>query len=469
MRSAIETAEAVRRGEMKATEAVEQSLFQIERHEPAVNAFALLDRDGAMIAAKAIDEARARGESLPPLAGVVIGVKDSDPVRGLPCRHGSLFTEGALPEPADSVQVARLRAAGAIIIGKLTMAEFGMDGATSTLLNGITRNPWDLSRTPGGSSGGSAAAVAAAMMPMSVGGDSLGSLRGPAGFTGLVGLKPSLGRVPRPDAFIDTGSNGALTVTVADTARYLDVVSGPDDHDRMSLPKSDVVYETAIESLPVKGLRIGYSADLGFAPVTDEVRGMCLTAVRDLAREAGLILATEEFTCVNAYSPWLAIASRGLRRRFEFRGWLPDQIDRISTGPLYFMNKYPSLSLEEEYAHQGLFRTLVRQMADFYAEHDVLITPTTCCGATSAEGPVPDEIEGRDARDTNAEPYAAVASICWNPSVSIPVGVTRGGLPIGMTLNGRRHRDDVVLRLARIWEQSRPWPRHAPGYAEPTQ
>jgi aspartyl-tRNA(Asn)/glutamyl-tRNA(Gln) amidotransferase subunit A len=206
-----------------------------------------------------------------------------------------------------------------------------------------------------------------------------------------------------------------------------------------------------------------YSADLGFAPATDEVREICGEAVRALAKAAGMSLH-EGWTCANAYMPWNALAARTLGARFELAGFLPDHADRISPGPRAFIERFRAMPPKQEIAYLEILRTLERQTAELFGDYDVLITPTACCEAYAAEGPLPEVIEGRDASETNAEPYTTIGSICWNPSISVPAGLSRSGLPIGLVINGPRHRDDVVLRLARIWEQTRPWPRTAPGW-----
>ena len=464
MRSAVEVADAVRAGALSARETTVAALAAIEARDGAVNAFVHLEPEAALSAAADIDAAVARGDDPGPLAGVPIGVKDNDWVRGMPTRQGSLLLSGAAPETIDSAHIARLRQAGAVILGKVAMSEFGLDGVTHTLAHGTTRNPWNLGRTPSGSSGGSSAAVAAGMVPLATGSDGLGSIRCPAGFTGLVGLKPSLGRIPRLDGFRETSSPGALTTTVADTARYLDVVSGPSDLDRASLPRPDIRYEQAIEGLDVRGLRAVFSADLGFAPVTDEMAAICEQAAKELCATAGLRLEPRGFSCINPYVAWNALAARTLRAQFQVAGYLPGHADRISPGPRAFIEAMGDMTGAEELAHQATLKQLEREIAAFFADADILITPTACCEAYAAEGPLPTVIEGRDASHTNAEPYTAIGSICWNPSISVPAGVSRAGLPVGLLLTGPRHRDEVVLRIARLWEQAHPWTRTAPGY-----
>src|SRR5205823_11644205 len=227
----------------------------------------------------AVDAAIARGDDPGPLAGVPFGVKDLEDCAGLPTSHGSLLYKGRPPVAADSIHVGRLRAAGAVPVGKTAAPEFGAIAYTSTPAWGTTRNPWNLERTPGGSSGGSAAAVAAGLVPFCTASDGGGSTRIPASFTGLFGMKPSYGRIPHPRAALSqTTCVGALTTTVADAARHLDVAAGPDDRDRASLPPPTVSYERAAEELDVGGLRALWSPDMGYAVVVPEIEGLARSA-----------------------------------------------------------------------------------------------------------------------------------------------------------------------------------------------
>src|SRR5438094_2386855 len=220
MRTVIETAEAVRAGEMKAVEVLDECLAAIDAHNAPLNAFVHLDPDLAHRAAEAVDEAVARGDDPGPLAGVPFGVKDLEHCEGMPTTFGSVPFADRGPEPRDDLNVARLRAAGAVPVGKTAAPEFGTLNFTKTKVSGVTRNPWDVSRTPGGSSGGSAAAVAAGIVPFATASDGGGSTRIPAAFSGLVGHKPSHGRIPQPAPMGNqTGVRGALTTTVADSAR----------------------------------------------------------------------------------------------------------------------------------------------------------------------------------------------------------------------------------------------------------
>src|SRR5688572_2465044 len=244
MRPVIDMAEAVRTGEVSAASVVEEALDRIASRDGELNAFLFVDADGARSAAAAVDEAVAAGRDPGPLAGVPFGVKDLQDCRGMPTTHGSMMFKDRPPATSDSIQVARLRAAGAIPIGKTTASEFGAYAFTNTLAWGVTRNPWDVTKTPGGSSGGSAAAVAAGMVPFCTASDGGGSIRIPGAFTGLPGFKPSFGRIPNHTRRGSlTGVWGSMTRTVADAARILDVSSGPDERDRSSLPAPGVSYE----------------------------------------------------------------------------------------------------------------------------------------------------------------------------------------------------------------------------------
>jgi len=458
----IAIAQSIRGGSCSAVEVVSTALDRIAQQDSLLRAFVSLDPESSRDAARRIDEIIARGDDPGPLAGVPVGIKDNEACAGFPTRHGSLIHSDAGRETRDSEHVRRLRSAGAVFVGKVATAEFGLDGVTHTLAHGTTRNPWRLSRTPGGSSGGSAAAVAAGLVPLCTGSDALGSIRVPAGFTGLVGMKPSHGRIPRAHGFRDTASLGALTSTVLDTARYLDVVSGPHNGDRMSLPRAGVSYENLTESLDIQGLRVAWSSDLGFAPVEPQVLTICQHAYRRIVDAARLRIIDDEFTFTNVYCEWNALAAIELIGELERAAILPDHLELISPGPRSFIESAQRLTLCELSVYRERIRRLEAEVATFFETADLLITPASCCTAYPAEGPMPTVIAGRDASRTHAEPFTAIGSICWNPSISVPAGLTREGMPVGLLVTGPRHRDDVVLRLARIWEQESPWPRTAP-------
>jgi aspartyl-tRNA(Asn)/glutamyl-tRNA(Gln) amidotransferase subunit A len=463
--SAVEIAEAVRRGERRAVEVLEDALAAIDAGNERLGAFVHVDEGLARAAAEAVDAAVAAGRDPGLFAGVPIGVKDLEDCAGMPTTHGSLAFAGRGPVAEDSIHVARLRAEGAVPVGKTAAPEFGTLNFTRSKVFGVARNPWDTDRTPGGSSGGSAAAVAAGLVPAATASDGGGSTRIPASFCGLVGFKPSQGRIPHPGApGSETSVYGLLTTTVADSARHLDVTAGPDDRDRFSLPASGVDYETAIESLPVRGLRARWSPDMGFARCDPEVRSITETAARELAEAAGLVLDDEPIELTDPVRTWLGAGSLDLWLSLEPGMWpgVADELTRYSRSVLTQTEHYPVPRVAEAARRR---EQLVLDAARLFGEVDVVITPATAVPAFGAEGPPPDVIDGEPARPlgASATPFTMLANLCWNPAVSVPAGTTAGGLPVGLQLVAARHRDEVPLRLARIWEQTRPWPRRAGG------
>jgi aspartyl-tRNA(Asn)/glutamyl-tRNA(Gln) amidotransferase subunit A len=457
MRTMIESAEAVRRGGIKAVALVEESLAAVAARNPALNAFIMMRSEQALAEAADIDRRIGRGEDPGPLAGVPFGVKDIEDLAGLPTTQGSLLLRDAPPATRDSGHVARLRAAGAIPIGKTNICEFGIDSSTYNRLWGTTRNPWNVDLTPGGSSGGSSAAVAGGMVPFATATDGSGSTRCPAAFTGLIGLKPSHGRIAKDDGFANWAVHGALTRTVADTARYLDVAAGPDDRDRQSLPPAGVVYEHVIETLDVAGLQAVWSGDLGYAVVEPEVLQIARRGAETLIAAAGLVECTMDFRPTNTVVPLGIINLMRSREDMTASGVLPGRFDDLGLQLQYWLRKAEHLTAAEVAESWGKVRTLQAEMAEFFRHADLLLTPATACVAYPAAALIPEIIDGRDASQSMAEPFGLIANICWNPSISIPVGVTRAGLPVGLQVIGRRHRDDVMLRLARILEQAQPW------------
>jgi aspartyl-tRNA(Asn)/glutamyl-tRNA(Gln) amidotransferase subunit A len=453
--TAIEIAESVRAGERKAVEVLDACLADVAAGNDALNAFVHLDEARARAAAEAVDAVVASGRDPGPFAGVPIGIKDLEDCEGMPTSHGSLVYKARGPVAADSAHVARLRSAGAVPIGKTAAPEFGTLNFTKTKAWGVTRNPWNPERTPGGSSGGTAAAVAAGLIPCGTASDGGGSTRIPAAFSGLVGMKPSHGRIPHPGpSGSQTSVFGMLTTTVADSARHLDVTAGPDDTDRLSLPAAGVVYEDAIESLPVEGLRARWSVDLGFvAEVDPEVAEIAEAAARSLVAAAALQVDDDPVHLSDPVRAWLGMGAMDLWFDIEEDMWpgIADDLTRYSRDVLERTRDYPV----SKFARAVRAREqLTLDAAALFTEVDVLLTPTTAVPAFAAEGPPPG--------GAMATPFTMLANLCWNPSISVPAGLTSDGLPVGLQITAPRHRDELPLRLARIWEQTSPWPRHAP-------
>jgi aspartyl-tRNA(Asn)/glutamyl-tRNA(Gln) amidotransferase subunit A len=462
MRTVIEIADAVRRGHLTATEVLEECLAAIERTNPELNAFVVVDPDLARAAAGAVDDQVKAGRDPGLLAGVPFGVKDLEDCAGLPTSKGSLLWKGRPPVAADSIQVARLRAAGAVPVGKTAAPEFGTVHFTSTRAWGTTRNPWDPARTSGGSSGGSAAAVAAGMVPFCTASDGGGSTRIPAAFSGLVGFKASFGRIPDvPLKDSMTAVAGCLTTTVADAARHLDVAAGPDDRDRTSLPAPKVRYERAIDGLFVDGLRAAWSPDLGFAVVDPEIQGLAEAAAMALIDTADLDLIERPVRLTDPVRTWLTSGTLDLWQNLEPGMWpeRADEFNGITRAMLQRSEDATAPSIARNMAHRD---RLQADVAEVFAHVDVLLTPTTAVPAFAAAGPIPTAINGQEVAPGMTVPFTMLANLCWNPAISVPAGLTSGGLPAGLQIIGRRHHDEVVLRLARIFEGARPWPRHAP-------
>jgi aspartyl-tRNA(Asn)/glutamyl-tRNA(Gln) amidotransferase subunit A len=465
MKTVIDIATAVAAGRLTALAVVDECLQAIERKNELVNAFVYLDAVGARRQAEDIDSRVARGDEPGALAGVAFGVKDiRESCAGMPRKQGSIFHQNDPPETRDSVFIARLRAAGAIPLGKVATAEFGMDGVTHTLAHGTTRNPWNLTRTPGGSSGGSAAAVAGGLAPFCTAGDAGGSTRSPAGYTGTVGLKPSLGRIPRMDGFSDRSCPGVITTTVADTARILDVVAGPDDGDRMTLPAPSESFEDLMETLEVRGLRAVWSEDLGFAPVEPQIAALTRAAAFRLADAAGLRMLDRPVRFTNVYMAANMHMTRRFADELTQRGILPGQKHLLSPGPRYFLDKSQEFSESDVFEALQLEKKLEQEIAAFFRDADVLLTPCHSTPAFAAEGPLPERIAGKDASQTHGDAFPMLANIGWNPSISVPAGLTSDQMPAGLLITVRRHRDDIALRLARILEIAAPWPRHPQGW-----
>ena len=459
--TAIEIAESVRAGERKAVEVLDECLAAVAAGNDALNAFVHLDEGLARAAAEAVDEAVARGDDPGPFAGVPFGVKDLEDCAGMPTSHGSLVYKGRGPVAADSIHVARLRAAGAVPVGKTAAPEFGTLNFTKTKAWGITRNPWDPSRTPGGSSGGIAAAVAAGLVPVATASDGGGSTRIPAAFSGLVGHKPSHGRIPHPGpSGSQTAVHGLLTTTVADSARHLDVTAGPHDDDRLSLPAPTSATRTLIESLAVAGLRARWSLDLGFVEEsTPRWPRWPRRPRRALVAAAGLELDDEAVALTDPVRTWLSGGALDL--------WFCDRGGHVAR-----RGRRPHALLAADVARPDARTTRCRstparserrEQLDARRRRASSTRSTSCsrppprCPRSPPRARRPGGADGHavhDARQPLLEPGDLGAR---RPHERRPA--------VGLQITVPRHRDELALRLARIFEQSDPWPRHAPSAA----
>jgi aspartyl-tRNA(Asn)/glutamyl-tRNA(Gln) amidotransferase subunit A len=463
--SVIAMAELVRSGEVAARDLVQSCLDRIAALDPAINAFVCVDADGALAAADRVDAALRAGDALGGLAGVPFGVKDLEDCAGLPTTRGSRWYAGGPPATRDDLHVARFRAAGAIPIGKTTAPEFGAFGYTASPLLGVTRNPWNLARTPGGSSGGTAAAVTAGAIPFGTASDGGGSIRGPGSSCGLPGLKPTYGRVPTfgVTRHAQNAVNFALATTVSDTALLFDVAVGPDPRDRTSLPHPGIGYVDAIERLDVSGLRATWSADLGFVVVDPEVAAITARAAASLIeaaelRPSGVDVQLDDFIRVYAF---METADRFVDLP---DGW-EDRLDELDPLVVDGWRRSMTVSVPSFSRVERERRRLELRIAELFGHTDVLLTPTNACPPFAAEGPMPTEIGGRRCHGGHAALLTMLANVVNLPSITLPAGLTADGLPIGLMVTAARHREDVCLRLARIWEQYAPWPRHAPTRA----
>jgi aspartyl-tRNA(Asn)/glutamyl-tRNA(Gln) amidotransferase subunit A len=390
-------------------------------------------------------------------------VKELEPVAGMPWSECSpLFADRVADH--DSVQVQRLKAAGAIVVGKTNAPEFGAPAFTRNRLHGVTRSPWHLDLTPGGSSGGSSAALAGRVLPLVTAGDGGGSIRIPASFTGCFGLKTSFGRVPREQLhhwdYGVTAVYGPLTRTVEDAALVLDQVVGASELDPTSLPHPGFSYLDRVRGAAPRALRIAFSPDLGYAVVQSDVAAAVEEAV-------GVFAALGHRVEPIAGGPPEAGRAWGLLGAFL----LASQLDTHLAGREHLLGRGLLAGIElarreMTAAHFGQLAerraAIVRWCAAIFERYDLLVTPTVPFDPYPAPGPYPQETEGRPQPWSNVGSFTIPFNLSWHPAATVRVGLSRRGLPMGMQIVGPRHRDDLVLQAARAFERERPWHPHWP-------
>ena len=454
--SAVELAALMRSRRVSPVEVMKLTLARIERINPTLNAFVTMQAEEAMCSAAKAEDALMRGESVGPLFGVPLHVKDNLFVAGSRTTFGSKLMERNVTSD-DCPAVERLRKAGMIIIGRTNTPEYGWKGVTDNRVFGITRNPWNTALTPGGSSGGASAAVAAGLGPIGLGTDGGGSLRIPASFCGVFGFKASFGRIPN---WPGSGGAmlrhiGAITRTVGDMAAALDVLAGPDSRDLLSLPATGECY-VANHECGIRGKRIAYSPNLGYARVEPEVAAIGQRAAERFA-EAGAIVETVQLDWRDPYDAWsvffFGTVAASLEKKLPTEGEL---LDPGLRGVVEQGLKLRGVDFANALAARHDFWESVRRV---YERFELLLCPTL---------PVPPFAVGQDDADPLDGETEKLGSLQWTrftypfnltgqPAASVPAGWTKSGLPVGLQIIGNRFDDLLVLQAARAWERVQPW------------
>jgi amidase len=450
--TAVEMARRIRAKELSAREVMRAHLDQIERVNPSVNAIVTLAAEPAMARAAAADEQLARGEAIGPLHGLPIAHKDLQPTKGMRTTFGSPIFRDHVPDE-DSLLVERVRGAGAIAVGKTNTPEFGAGSQTFNPVFGSTLNPYDRTKTCGGSSGGAAVALACGMLPIADGSDMGGSLRNPASFCGVVGLRPSPGRVPifpASAAWSTLSVDGPMARTVADVALFLSAIAGPDPRSPIALSEPGARFASDL-GRDFRGVRVAWWTDLGGLPVDPRVRE-CVDAQRRVFESLGCRVEAVEpdftgfdevFKTLRAMAFLTGVAERVGPHRDRVKDTVRWEIDRGER------------LTPHEMARAELTRTaLYHRMRQFMTAYEFFVLPVAQVPPFDVEQPYVEEIAG-----VRMETYIDWMKSCYfistvgNPAISVPCGFTAEGLPVGLQIVGRHQDDWGVLQMAHAFEQ----------------
>ena len=461
--SALDLARLIRDKEVSPAEVMTAVLARIDALNPALNAYCTVAAEEASDLATAAEIGVLTGEELGLLHGVPVSVKDLVFTRRMRTTAGSRLLADHVPEE-DAVAVERLRGAGAIIVGKTNTPEFGHKGVTDNPLFGATRNPWNPALTAGGSSGGAGAAVAAGLAPLALGTDGGGSIRIPASFCGIYGLKPSFGRVPSGPGlpgWETLAHTGPMTRTVRDAALMLDALAGPDDRDRHSLPADGGASYLEACDAGIAGLSVAWSADLGHGRVDPEVADLCAEAAvrfESLGCHVEVVMPTwddpEEIFRILASAEAFAAHRDRLAESEPLLD--PSFVELLRMGERITAEQYLRAVLRR--------RELWTEVHRFLARFDLLITPTLAVAAFPLDAPPIREIAGQPVSPLGWTPFTFPFNLTGQPAASVPAGFTAAGLPVGLQIVGRRHADRTVLAASAAFEAEAPWrERRPPG------
>lgn len=457
--SATQLAERLRTGDLSAVDVLTAHLGRIEAENPRLNAIVTLCPDRALDAARAADRRRAAGEILGPLHGLPIAYKDLVLTRGVRTTLGSTLLRDFVPENDDLI-VERLTAAGAILVGKTNTPEFGAGSQTFNEVFGATRNPWDVSKTCGGSSGGAAVAVASGMLPIADGSDMGGSLRNPASFCGVVGMRTSPGRVPihpARDAWSTLSVLGPMARSAQDAALLLSAMAGPDPHSPIALPEPGESFARPL-GRDFRGVRIAWSEDLGGLPLDQRVRSTG-AAGRRIFENLGCLIDEGEPDLRDADAVFKTL--RAMAFVSGLAGLDEQSLSRVKDTVRWNYEQGVALRAADLVRAQGMHGQIYLRMQEFLRQREFLVAPVSQVPPFDIETPYPTEIDG-----VAMETYIDWMKSCYfitvtgHPAASVPCGFTEDGLPVGLQIIGH-HRDDFgVLQLAHAFEQARgPLPR----------
>jgi aspartyl-tRNA(Asn)/glutamyl-tRNA(Gln) amidotransferase subunit A len=445
--------------ELSPVEVVESTLRRIETVDPLLGAFVTVCADRALEEAHRAERQFATSPetaSMQPLLGVPLSIKDMVATKGIRTTMGSLTRKDWIPD-FDPPVVERIKQSGAVLLGKTNTSEYGWKGDSGNRIVGPTRNPWSRERTAGGSSGGAAAALAAGLGPLALGADGAGSVRIPASFCGVVGLKPSFGLIPwYPSSGVPLfAHHGVLSRTVSDAATFLDVLAGPDPRDPLSISERPDVFSSAIDSIDLRGLKIGWSPRLKDASVEPEVAELVASAV-SVFTELGCTVEEVEPDFDDPYPILDVIWSVGHATRH--RHDLEEVRDLLDPGLLPVIEAGLERSGVDVGAAMFARSEYIENMRQFMASYDILLTPTVPIEAFSAGADQPGSVAGRTTEYLSWTPFTYPFNITGQPAVSVPCGCTLAGLPVGLQIVGQWRDDAQVLKVAAAFEVARPWP-----------
>ncbi len=460
---ATELAQAIRTGQVSSVEVTQHFYQRIERLDPQLNSYLTLCKDQAMADAHAADDAVARGWALGPLHGIPISIKDLELSKGIPSTMGSALFRDRIPD-MDSIVVERVKASGAVVLGKTNTPEFGQSGTTENELGEPCRNPWNTARTPGGSSGGAGAALAAGLCTIATGSDGGGSIRIPASFCGVFGIKPTQHRVPRYGGYGRPAANhfsqsGPMSRTVADTALLLQVLAGPDSRDPNSIRETPPDFSAGL-SRGVEGMRIAWSSDYGYAGVDPEVVEIAARAAR-VFEELGAIVEDAPLKLEDPFDAFFDVFATAAFTSYGHM--LEEHRHEFSPPGLY------SIEHGSRVTGAGLSRAihqvdrLGRQMEDFFDTYDLLLSPTMPTPAFEV-GTRPAVIGGKEVDPQwGFIPFTYPINMTGQTAASIPCGFSSDGLPIGLHIIGPRRAEARVLQASAAFEAARPWADKIPA------